>query len=108
NDAWLFEREPGVPWGPSLQARRIANACRSAGIAPPLSFNGLRHTYASLAVQAGMSLLALARNLGHVDTRMVEKHYGHLSDRYMREQVRRFAPSLEGGRAPAAEDSGSS
>jgi integrase len=96
SDGFLLEREPGVPWGASMQARRIATACRDAQISPRLSFNGLRHTYASLAVQAGMSLIALARNLGHVDTRMVEKHYGHLSDRYMREQVRRFAPSLEG------------
>jgi integrase len=97
DDDFLFEREPGVPWGESLQARRIATACRRARIAPPLSFNGLRHTYSSLAVQAGMPLIALARNLGHVDTRMVEKHYGHLSDHYMREQVRRFALTLEGG-----------
>lgn len=82
------------PWGISQQARRIALACKHAGIHPPISFHGLRHTYASLAVESGMTLLALARNLGHTDTRMVERHYGHLSDRYLRDQVRRFAPKL--------------
>jgi hypothetical protein len=46
------------------------------------------------AVQAGMPLLVLARNLGHADTRMVERHYGHLSDRYVRDEVNRFAPAL--------------
>jgi integrase len=91
---WLLERAPGIAWGVSQQARRIAAACKAARIAPAISFHGLRHTYASLSVQAGMALIALARNLGHADTRMVEKHYGHLSDRYMREQVVRFAPAL--------------
>jgi integrase len=73
----------------------MAQACTSAGIEPPISFHGLRHSYASLAVQAGMPLLVLARNLGHADTRMVERHYGHLSDRYLREEVNRFAPALK-------------
>jgi integrase len=84
-----------TPWGPSHQARRMAQACTSAGIDPPISFHGLRHSYASLAVQSGMPLLVLARNLGHADTRMVERHYGHLSDRYLREEVNRFAPALK-------------
>jgi hypothetical protein len=29
---------------------------------------------------AGTPLLVVAKNLGHSDTRMVEKHYGHLSE----------------------------
>ena len=41
---------------------------------------------------AGMPLMVVARNLGHVDTRMVEKHYGHLAPSYVVEQVRKFAP----------------
>ena len=41
-----------------------------------------------------MALIALARNLGHADTRMVEKHYGHLSDQYMRDQIANFAPTF--------------
>jgi integrase len=93
------------PWGPSHQARRIARACTSAGIDPPISFHGLRHSYASLAVQSGMPLLVLARNLGHADTRMVERHYGHLSDRYLREEVNRSAPAL-GLEVPAGDSEG--
>lgn len=94
-DERLFTRgDPPRPWGRAHQIRPMADACRRGRIEPPISFHGLRHTYASLAVQSGMALVALARNLGHADTRMVEKHYGHLSDRYMREQVRQFAPVL--------------
>jgi integrase len=82
------------PWGHTHQVKPLRRACRAAGIDPPINFHCLRHTYASLAVQSGMALIALARNLGHADTRMVERHYGHLSDRYLLEQVAAHAPSL--------------
>jgi hypothetical protein len=39
-----------------------------------------------------MPLPVVARNLGHADTRMVEKHYGHLAPSYVVDQVRKFAP----------------
>jgi hypothetical protein len=41
---------------------------------------------------AGVPLMIVARNLGHVDTRMVEKHYGHLSESYVTEAIRAGAP----------------
>ena len=36
----------------------------------------------------GMPLPVVAKNLGHADTRMVEKHYGHLAPSYVAEAVR--------------------
>ena len=39
-----------------------------------------------------LKALSIARNLGHSDTRMVEKHYGHLSPSYIADQVRQNAP----------------
>jgi integrase len=33
-----------------------------------IGFHGLRHTWVSLAVMAGMPLLVVAKNLGHSDT----------------------------------------
>jgi hypothetical protein len=40
----------------------------------------------------GMPLIVLAQNLGHSDTRMVEKHYGHLAASYVDEEIRKAAP----------------
>ena len=40
----------------------------------------------------GMPLPVVARNLGHVDTVMVERHYGHLAPSYLVDQVRKHAP----------------
>ena len=53
---------------------------------------GLRHTWSSLSVMMGMPLLVVSKNLGHSDTRMVEKHYGHLAPSYVAEAVRKHAP----------------
>ena len=64
-----------------------------AKITPPISFHGLRHTWASHAVMNGMPLMVVARNLGHADTRMVEKHYGHLAPATWRMQFEKVRPS---------------
>ena len=81
-------------WRSSEQARPMRDACKHAKIEPEVGFHQLRHTWASLAVMGGMPLMVVARNLGHVDTRMVEKHYGHLTESYVDEQVRSFAPTF--------------
>jgi hypothetical protein len=36
--------------------------------------------------------MVVARNLGHVDTRMVEKHYGHLAPSFISHAIRAGAP----------------
>jgi hypothetical protein len=42
----------------------------------------------------GMPLMVVARNLGHADTRQVERHYGHLAPSYVVEAVRAHAPKF--------------
>jgi integrase len=87
----LFHRD-GAAWGKSHQQRPLADACRAARISPAASFHTLRHTYASLMVMDAVPLMVVARNLGHADTRMVEKHYGHLATSYVREAIRSAKP----------------
>jgi hypothetical protein len=43
---------------------------------------------------AGVPLLVVARNLGHSDTRMVEKHYGHLAQTFITDAIRKGAPNF--------------
>jgi integrase len=83
----------GEHWTKSHQVRPMAEACRAANIRPS-GFHILRHTYASLHVMSGVPLPVVAKNLGHADTRMTEKHYAHLAPSYLAEQIRRFAPTL--------------
>jgi integrase len=71
--------------------RRINAACERAKIDPPNTFHGLRHTWVSLSVMTGLPLMVVAKNLGHVDTRMVEAHYGHLAPSYIADAIRKHA-----------------
>ncbi len=84
----MFGRE----WAAGQQVRRMKEACKRAGIAPAVGFHQLRHTWASHAVMGGLPWIVVARNLGHVDTRMVEKHYGHLSSDFMVEAIQKHGP----------------
>lgn len=45
-------------------------------------------------------MLLIAKNLGHADTRIVEKHYGHLASSYIVDAIRADAPKF--GFAPDA------
>jgi len=90
----IFKKANGKPWGRSHQVRPLRLACERAKIKPPVNFHALRHTYASHAVMGNVPLQVVADNLGHADTRMVEKHYGHLAPSYKAERIRAGTPTL--------------
>jgi integrase len=91
-DELMLRKADGGPWLRSHQKRPMTGACERAKITPPIGFHGLRHTWASLAVMNGTPLLVAARNLGHSDARMVERHYGHLAPSYIVDAIRAGAP----------------
>lgn len=93
-DMPMLAKADGSTWNMSHQLRPMAEAVERAKIKPAISFHGLRHTWASHAVMNGMPLMVVARNLGHVDTRMVEKHYGHLAPSYVADAIRAGAPKF--------------
>jgi integrase len=43
---------------------------------------------------AGAPLQVVAANLGHADTRMVERHYGHLAPSFVADAIRAGAPKF--------------
>ena len=88
----MLRKANGEAWRASHQLRPIAQACQRANVNPPVNFHALRHTWASLSVMSGVPLLVVAKNLGHADTRMVERHYGHLAPSYIAKEIRRGAP----------------
>jgi integrase len=92
-DALMLHHADGSAWGASHQIRAMAEACKAASITSG-SFHILRHTNASHLVMAGVPLNVVARNLGHADTRMTERHYAHLAPSYVAETIRKFAPDF--------------
>jgi integrase len=88
NDLLFSRSREGAKWGKSHQTRPVADACERANIFPAIGFHILRHTYASRLVRQGVPLIVVADQLGHRDTRMVEKHYAHLNDEYRKQTIR--------------------
>jgi integrase len=60
------------------RAREWKPANRAAGIDPPRRIYDLRHTYATMSLAAGVSLLSLARRMG-TSVEMIDRTYGHLA-----------------------------
>ncbi len=99
SDDLLLTTAAGDAWGSSHQLRPMREACVAARL-KPVGFHTLRHTYASLLAMAGAPLNVIAQNLGHANSRMVEKHYAHLAPSYLASTIRQFAPTL--GTVPAS------
>jgi integrase len=90
----LLPRADGLPWGKSHQFRPLRQACKSARIAPAISFHVLRHTHASRLAMKGVPMHVIAAQLGHAGVKMTERHYAHLSLGYVAETIRAAFGSL--------------
>ena len=90
----VFLREDGGVWGPSHQQRPLEQASRLAEISPPVTFHVLRHTHASQLAMRGVPMAVIAKQLGHADTRMTEKHYAHPAPNYVADTIRANFPNL--------------
>ena len=90
----LLRRDDGRPWKRAEQTRPMREACARAGIAPAVAFHVLRHTHGSLLAMRGVPMAVIARQLGHADTRMTEKHYAHLAPNYVTDTIRQGFPRL--------------
>ena len=101
--ARMLTKTGGGRWLNNHQSRPMIAASAAAELDPPAGFHALRHTYASLSIMNGAPLMVVARNMGHADTRMVEKHYGHLSSSYVADAIRAAAPRFDTSPALPAE-----
>jgi integrase len=90
----VLTKEDGMPWKTSEQFRRISAACAAAKIIPAINFHALRHSFASLLVEAGTPLAFVAEVLGHSDSRMVSKYYAHLAPSVVHDSIRAKLPNF--------------
>lgn len=87
---WLFTNSHGTPiriyswrsnvWTPSLAKAKKADPDKpdQAVLTKPVRIHDLRHTAASWLLAAGVPLIVVSQHLGHEDTTVTSKIYGHL------------------------------
>ena len=90
----IFTHDGNQAWRTSHQKRPLAEACARAKIKPAINFHILRHTHGSLLAMKGVPIHVIAKQLGHADTRMTEKHYAHLSPNYVADTIRQNFPTF--------------
>ncbi len=74
---WLFPgQEPGMPLTPERVQQTFGKVLRAAGIRH-IRPHDLRHTYATLAIMAGVPLLTVSRQLGHASIATTADTYSH-------------------------------
>lgn len=82
----VFTSAVGTPIDPSHARRDFKKVCAKAGV-PTLSLYEMRHTVASLMVDADVPLREVADLLGHKDLEMVVKRYRHRTDGVVKSHV---------------------
>jgi integrase len=79
NDAGLvFTREDGRPLRPEYATRHFQALAKTAGL-PAIRLHDLRHTNASLALQAGVDMKVVSDRLGHSQMSITADLYTHVN-----------------------------
>jgi len=78
-DEYLFVRPMGGPLQrDKFRQQVIRPALRAAGLSETLRTYDLRHSHASLLIDRGANVLAVAQRMGHSDPSITLRVYGHL------------------------------
>lgn len=100
-DELIFQTRYGNPINrDKLRENVIRPALRAAGLPESFRTYDLRHSHASLLIELGANLLALAQRMGHSDPAITLRVYGHLYEGTQEELSRQ----LDGLRAATAPD----
>ena len=90
----VLKLRPGLKYTRHSYRVAVQRACKRAGIEPAIGFHILRHTHGSMLAMKGVPLGVIAKQLGHADTRVTERHYAHLAPSYVAETIRASFPNL--------------
>ena len=80
SDAYVFPGRDGAPSDPGSLRRRVLAPAAKARRPHRRGLHTLRHTCASLLIEAGLSPLRLQRWMGHHSAAFTLETYGHLLD----------------------------
>ncbi len=72
----MFTKESGEPVHPQMVSRSFAQAIAAAKL-PEIRLHDLRHTHATLALQAGIHPKVVSERLGHATVSITLDTYSH-------------------------------
>jgi integrase len=82
----VFCKVDGTALVPRVVSRRFAALVKQAGL-PKLTMHGLRHTWATLAMAAGVPAKVVQEHLGHTNVSITLQLYSHVSPGMDRDAV---------------------
>jgi integrase len=83
---FVFATRTGEPVDPRNLQRSVQIACKKAGL-PVVSPHTLRHSAATMMLEAGIPIHVVSRQLGHSNINITVDIYGHVSDTGAREAM---------------------
>ncbi|RMB57855.1 site-specific integrase [Tessaracoccus antarcticus] len=84
--AFVFQDEAGIPLDPAAVSRQFTILVKELGL-PPMWLHDLRHTSASLGLEAGEPITQVSRRLGHSTIAITGDIYTHVSSQAAQEAV---------------------
>jgi integrase len=73
---YVFARDDGTPFHPDYLSAAFGRHAKRAGM-PRISFHDLRHTYATMALQAGVHPKVVSERIGHASVAITLDVYSH-------------------------------
>jgi integrase len=93
DDPYLFTDEVGAPYRPDTLSDRFAETQDGAGV-PVITFHGLRHTSATIALDAGVPVHVVSERLGHASVSITSDIYAHALERQHVDAAERIGAAL--------------
>ncbi len=73
----VFTKKDGTRVQPESLTKTFRAVVKGAGL-PPIRFHALRHTHATLALQAGVGIKVVSQRLGHANVAITWDTYAHV------------------------------
>jgi integrase len=94
DEGYVFCSEDGVPYSPDYVTRAFRKAVKRAGL-PRIRLHDLRHTWASLALVAGVNPKVVSERLGHATVSFTLDTYWHALPGLQEDAATRVAALLD-------------
>ena len=93
NPELVFVDEIGDPLRPARISATFRTLVKAKGF-PPLTLHGLRHTFATVGLDAGVDVLYIAEFLGHSSPAITQEIYQHTRPERKAEAVARIGAAI--------------